>query len=105
MYNPFKILSEAFHPEFHVNFSIERLDGSIMLTLTSEKTGVIKRLISPEQRNDPQRLQRLIDSVRFGIAIDAGHSPLEMLNNLLPQNDEQPRGAGKGVWAQRVVNA
>jgi hypothetical protein len=79
MINPFEQINDAFAPEYRVNLSIERLDGSIMLTLSSEAGVVAKRLISPEQRNDPKRLARLIDSVRFGIAIEQGHSAMEIL--------------------------
>ena len=79
MINPFVQINDAFAPEYRVNLSIERLDGSIMLTLSNATGIVAKRLISPAQRNDPQRLQRLIESVQFGIAIEQGHSAVEIL--------------------------
>lgn len=79
MINPFEQINDAFAPEYRVNLSIERLDGSIMLTLSNDTGIVAKRLISPAQRNDPQRLQRLIESVQFGIAIEQGHSAVETL--------------------------
>ncbi|MFD2642123.1 DUF3509 domain-containing protein [Pseudomonas japonica] len=80
MHNPFQQISAAFSARYRVNLSIERLDGSIMLTLSDDDGSVVaKRLISPAQRNDPQRLERLIDSVNFGIAIEQGHSALEVL--------------------------
>ncbi|MGF6590972.1 DUF3509 domain-containing protein [Pseudomonas sp. 2835] len=79
MINPFEQINDAFAPEYRVNLSIERLDGSIMLTLSNDAGIVAKRLISPAQRNDPQRLQRLIESVQFGIAIEQGHSAVEIL--------------------------
>jgi hypothetical protein len=79
MINPFEQINDAFAPEYRVNLSIERLDGSIMLTLSNETGIVAKRLISPAQRNDPQRLQRLIESIQFGIAIEQGHSAVEIL--------------------------
>ncbi|MFJ2546637.1 DUF3509 domain-containing protein [Pseudomonas sp. NPDC087612] len=79
MINPFEQINDAFAPEYRVNLSIERLDGSIMLTLSNDTGIVAKRLISPAQRNDPQRLQRLIESVQFGIAIEQGHSAVEIL--------------------------
>ncbi|UVL55556.1 DUF3509 domain-containing protein [Pseudomonas sp. B21-035] len=79
MINPFAQINAAFAPEYRVNLSIERLDGSIMLTLSNDTGIVAKRLISPAQRNDPQRLQRLIESVQFGIAIEQGHSAVETL--------------------------
>ncbi|MGE7991211.1 DUF3509 domain-containing protein [Pseudomonas sp. NPDC089554] len=79
MTNPFDLISDAFAPQYRVNLSIERLDGSIMLTLSNDTGVVAKRLISQAQRNDPQRLSRVIDSIRFGLAIEQGHSALEIL--------------------------
>ncbi|MDE1164986.1 MAG: DUF3509 domain-containing protein [Pseudomonas sp.] len=79
MENPFKAISDAFQPEYRVNLSIQRLDGSIMLTLSNETGVVAKRMISAAQRNDPKRLQRLIESIQFGIAIEKGHSAMEIL--------------------------
>jgi hypothetical protein len=79
MDNPFQSISEAFQPQYRVNLSIERLDGSIMLTLSNETGVVAKRMISAAQRNDPKRLKRLIESVQFGIAIEQGHSAMELL--------------------------
>ncbi|MFB4393432.1 MULTISPECIES: DUF3509 domain-containing protein [unclassified Pseudomonas] len=79
MTNPFDLISDAFAPQYRVNLSIERLDGSIMLTLSDDTGVVAKRLISQAQRNDPARLSRVIDSIRFGLAIEQGHSALEIL--------------------------
>ena len=79
MDNPFQIISDAFQPEYRVNLSIQRLDGSIMLTLSNANGVVAKRMISAAQRNDPKRLQRLIESIQFGIAIEQGHSAMEIL--------------------------
>ncbi|AYC31847.1 DUF3509 domain-containing protein [Pseudomonas cavernae] len=73
MDNPFQRLTAAFHRQYRVNFCVERPDGSIMLTLSNDRGLVAKRLISPAQRNDPQRLRLLIASVRFGIV--AEHHP------------------------------
>jgi hypothetical protein len=53
MNNPFDQISAAFAPEYRVNLSIERLDGSIMLTLS--------------------------DSIRLGLAIELGQNPLQVL--------------------------
>ncbi|MFJ4371840.1 DUF3509 domain-containing protein [Pseudomonas japonica] len=92
MHNPFQQISAAFSARYRVNLSIERLDGSIMLTLSDDDGIVAKRLISPAQRNDPQRLERLIDSVNFGIAIEQGHSALEVLAAMTE------RGAGASRW-------
>ena len=79
MDNPFQIITDTFTPEYRVNLSIQRLDGSIMLTLSDETGVVAKRMISAEQRNDPQRLKRLVQSIQFGIAIEQGHSAVEIL--------------------------
>jgi len=79
MNNPFDQISAAFTPEYRVNLSIERLDGSIMLTLSDDAGVVAKRLISHAQRNDPVRLQRVIDSIRLGLAIELGQNPLQVL--------------------------
>lgn len=79
MDNPFQSISDAFQPQYRVNLSIERLDGSIMLTLSNETGVVAKRMISAAQRNDPKRLKRLIESVQFGIAIEQGDSAMAIL--------------------------
>lgn len=79
MDNPFQIITDTFTPTYRVNLSIQRLDGSIMLTLSNEEGVVAKRMISAEQRNDPQRLKRLVQSIQFGIAIEQGHSAMEIL--------------------------
>ncbi|ROM57743.1 hypothetical protein BK648_02950 [Pseudomonas poae] len=79
MDNPFQIITDTFTPQYRVNLSIQRLDGSIMLTLSNETGVVAKRMISAEQRNDPQRLKRLVQSIQFGIAIEQGHSAMEIL--------------------------
>lgn len=92
MHNPFQQISAAFSAQYRVNLSIERLDGSIMLTLSDEDGVVAKRLINPAQRNDPKRLERLIDSIRFGIAIEQGHSAMEVLAAMTE------RGKGASRW-------
>lgn len=79
MDNPFQALSDAFQPEYRVNLSIQRLDGSIMLTLSNERGVAAKRMITAEQRNDPKRMRRLIESIKFGIAIEQGGSAMQML--------------------------
>lgn len=79
MFNPFQVLTEAFNEHYRVNFSLESPDGSIMLTLSNAAGIAAKRLITPAQRNDPKRLDNLIQSVRFGIAIDNGQSPNQVL--------------------------
>ncbi|SDQ39166.1 Protein of unknown function [Pseudomonas sp. UC 17F4] len=97
MINPFEQINDAFAPEYRVNLSIERLDGSIMLTLSNDTGIVAKRLISPAQRNDPQRLQRLIESVQFGIAIEQGHSAVEILAAMTRNGAK----AGQVTWLPR----
>ena len=79
MDNPFQIITDTFTPQYRVNLSIQRLDGSIMLTLSNEQGVVVKRMISAAQRNDPQRLKRLVQSIQFGIAIEQGHSAVAIL--------------------------
>ena len=79
MDNPFQVITDTFSPQYRVNLSIQRLDGSIMLTLSDETGVVAKRMISAEQRNDPQRLKRLVQSIQFGIAIEQGHSAVQIL--------------------------
>ena len=79
MDNPFQIITDTFSPQYRVNLSIQRLDGSIMLTLSNEDGVVAKRMISAAQRNDPQRLKRLVQSIQFGIAIEQGHSAVQIL--------------------------
>ena len=79
MDNPFQIITDTFSPKYRVNLSIQRLDGSIMLTVSNETGVVAKRMISAEQRNDPERLKRLVQSIQFGIAIEQGHSAMEIL--------------------------
>lgn len=79
MNNPFQLITDAFQSQYRVNLSIQNLDGSIMLTLSNETGVVAKRLISAAQRNEPKRLRRLIESVQFGIAIEHGHSAVDIL--------------------------
>ncbi|MNF08845.1 hypothetical protein D3C80_2093670 [compost metagenome] len=39
-------------------------------------------MISAEQRNDPKRLKRLVQSIQFGIAIEQGHSAVAILETM-----------------------
>lgn len=83
MENPFQMLTDAFHPEYRVNFSIESLDGCVMLTLSNLHGEVVaKRRISAAQRRDPKRMHNLIQSVQFGIAIDQGLAARKVLDHL-----------------------
>ncbi len=79
MDNPFQLITDTFAPQYQVNLSIQGPDGSIMLTLSEAGRVVAKRLISTAQRNDPQRLKRVVQSIQFGIAIEQGHSALAIL--------------------------
>jgi hypothetical protein len=98
MDNPFQIISEAFQPEYRVNLSIQRLDGSIMLTLSNTTGVVARRMISAIQRSDPKRLLRLIDSIRFGIAIEHGHSALRLLAAMTDSDNHKPLGPASKSW-------
>lgn len=49
--SPFQ-LTEAFQAEYRVNLSLERPDGSIVLTLSNERGVAAKRLIRPAQLHD-----------------------------------------------------
>ncbi|MBF0638463.1 DUF3509 domain-containing protein [Pseudomonas protegens] len=79
MDNPFQLITDTFTPDYQVNLSIQGLDGSIMLTLSEGGRVVAKRMISAAQRNDPQRIKRLVQSIQFGIAIEQGHSAVAIL--------------------------
>ena len=57
----------------------KRWSTSTRLTLSNAGRVVAKRMISAQQRNDPQRLKRLVQSIQFGIAIEQGHSAMEIL--------------------------
>lgn len=100
MHNPFDQISAAFAPEYRVNLSIERLDGSIMLTLSDDAGVVAKRLITQAQRNDPLRLQRVIDSIRLGLAIELGQNPLQVLAALT----REPAPGARPFAAARIDN-
>ncbi len=104
MYNPFQVLTEAFQARYRVNFSLESMDGDIMMTLADDQGMVARRLISAAQRNDPRRLQRVIDSVRDSIAHSDGHltrQPTLAISHgghLAPRVVRQPgRVSGRGV--------
>lgn len=90
MNNPFELISAAFAPEYRVNLSIENLDGSIMLTLSDDAGVVAKRLITQAQRNDPVRLQRVIDSIRLGLAIELSQNPMQVLAALTRDTRHHP---------------
>ena len=79
MDNPFQLITDAFAADYQINQSIQGLDGCIMLTLSNSGHIVAKRMISADQRNDPERLKRLVQSIQFGIAIEQGHSAVAIL--------------------------
>ncbi|WP_263141275.1 DUF3509 domain-containing protein [Pseudomonas sp. RIT-PI-AD] len=108
MYNPFQLLSEAFQADYRVNFSLESMAGDIMLTLADDQGVVARRLISAEQRNNPQRLRRVIDSLRDGIAQGRTPSTRTLLaissgGQVSSHGARQPgRVSGRGVAALSV---
>lgn len=73
MHNPFKYISDAFSDQFGVRFVIERMDGSLTLTLSDDQGVVVRRALSAEQLADGDRLETVVQSIRFGLAIDHGH--------------------------------
>ena len=84
MYNPFDQINRAFAHDYCVNLRIVGLDGSIMLTLSDASGIAVKHLIPPAQRNDPLRLQRVIDSIQSGLTT-GGDDTLQALANLSEQ--------------------
>lgn len=96
MYNPFQVLTDAFAGEYRVNFSLESPDGSITLRLYDANGMVAKRLISPKQRNDPWRLDNLIQSIRVGIDIDRGRADNATLLAMHAARVDQPTRAAPG---------
>lgn len=74
MDNPFKRISDVFQPDYCVNFSIEKPDGTILLTLTDAAGVAVKRFISANQWRDKQQLERLITSLHFCLAIERGRA-------------------------------
>ena len=90
MDNPFQLITDTFAPQYQVNLSIQGPDGSIMLTLSEAGRVVAKRLISTAQRNDPQRLKRVVQSIQFGIAIEQGHSALAILEAMTDGDNRTP---------------
>jgi hypothetical protein len=98
MDNPFQIITDAFAPNYQVNLSIQGLEGSIMLTLSNAGRVVAKRMISAEQRNDPQRLKRLVQSIQFGIAIEQGHSALAILEAMTDSDNLKLMAPPRKGW-------
>ena len=98
MDNPFQLITDTFAPQYQVNLSIQGPDGSIMLTLSNTTGVVARRMISAIQRSDPKRLLRLIDSIRFGIAIEHGHSALRLLAAMTDSDNHKPLGPASKSW-------
>lgn len=82
MDSPFQSITEAFKSEYHVNFSVERPDGSIVLTLSNQDGVAVKRFISAGQWRDPEKLRRFIMSVKFGLAIEKGEVTPALLDSM-----------------------
>ena len=101
MDNPFQIITDAFAPDYQINLSIQGLDGSIMLTLSNAGRIVAKRMISAEQRNDPERLKRLVQSIQFGIAIEQGHSAMSILEAMTSHSQSQLANGDGGAGNRR----
>lgn len=78
MDNPFRHINDAFKDQFEVRFVIERMDGSLTLTLADEQGVVVRRALSAEQLGDPGKLDTAIQSIRFGLAIDHGQGLREL---------------------------
>lgn len=72
MDNPFKYLSDAFKDDFEVRFVIERMDGSLVLVLSDNERVKVRRALSGDQLGDPDKLEQIVQSIRFGLAIDSG---------------------------------
>jgi hypothetical protein len=84
MKSSFQEISDAFQPGYNVNFSIEKPDGSILLTLTGAQGVAVKRYIRAAQWRDQTQLQRLITSLKFSLAIEYGEPPLPTAGELRP---------------------
>ncbi len=87
MVNPFKYVSDSFKDEFLVRFSIGSPDGSAMLSLSNDQGRVAQRMLSSDQLADVEKLEQVITSIRFGLAIDQGRG-LSCLGKLSPAANE-----------------
>lgn len=84
MDNPFQVIAAAFEADYRVNFRIERMDGSVTLTLSDDTGTKARRLITKEQLHTPKKLDCVIDGIRLGMAIDSGCGVPELLASLSP---------------------
>ncbi|WP_028239685.1 DUF3509 domain-containing protein [Stutzerimonas azotifigens] len=82
MNSPFQMISDVFQPRYRVNFSIEKPDGSILLTLSDEDGVAVKRYIGTDQWRDSQKLERLIASLSLTLAIERGEDDRAVANVL-----------------------
>ncbi len=86
--SPFKRISDVFQPRYRVNFCIEKPDGSILLTLSDAQGVVVKRYIRADQWRDRDKLERLIQSLCFSVAIERGEISVKMPQPVaLPQDN------------------
>jgi hypothetical protein len=86
--SPLQSIAHAFEADFIINFLIENLEGSVTLILTDKNGSKIRRIITAEQLADPAKVQRVIDTIRFGMAIDAGQGISVMKALSEPANDQ-----------------
>lgn len=70
--SPFKMISDVFQPRYRVNFCIQKPDGSILLTLSDAQGVAVKRYIQADQWRNREKLERLIQSLCFTLAIERG---------------------------------
>jgi hypothetical protein len=72
MDNPLRYLCDEFRQEFEVRFVIERMDDSLLLLLCDAGGVRVRRMLSGRQLADRQRLEQVVQSIRFGLEIDRG---------------------------------
>src|SRR5690606_38324840 len=72
MKSPFKKIGHVFQPNYSGNFSNQKPDGSILLTLTDTAGVAVKRFISSTQWRGQHQLERLITSLQLSLAIERG---------------------------------
>ncbi|WP_286784452.1 MULTISPECIES: DUF3509 domain-containing protein [Pseudomonas] len=82
MESPFQMISEVFQADYYVNFSIERLDGSVLLTLSNDDGVTVKRFIGADQWRNREKLERFIMSVQLGLAIENGEASPALLASM-----------------------
>lgn len=85
--SPFQ-LTEAFQAEYRVNSAWSGRTAASS-SPSNERGVAAKRLIRPAQLHDLEQLQRMIESIRFGIAIENGTSAPQLL---------QAMTQGKARW-------